>query len=223
MLLLLPTKDETSHVVVSVETAENWVFLNGKVHNEYRKGLNCLFTPQALECVLRSALSVPHEQFGSSRAALDGQDLPQEAGSNLPQPLPRVARRPEPKRATVPAQVPRPQHGDESQGLLRRLHLGQGREGSFRQVLANHAGARAGQLPVRVPRHEGLERVPRARGHCQILVAGGRRFKEGCRRWQGARLSSRRMGRGDPRWQGSQVRRQGDGARSPLVHFRFPR
>lgn len=24
------------------------VFLNGKVHNEYRKGLNCLFTRQAL-------------------------------------------------------------------------------------------------------------------------------------------------------------------------------
>ncbi|KAI5475960.1 C-22 sterol desaturase [Pseudohyphozyma bogoriensis] len=27
---------------------ENWVFLNGKVHNEYRKGLNCLFTREAL-------------------------------------------------------------------------------------------------------------------------------------------------------------------------------
>lgn len=24
------------------------VFLNGKIHNEYRKGLNVLFTPQAL-------------------------------------------------------------------------------------------------------------------------------------------------------------------------------
>ncbi|GAA6033424.1 hypothetical protein JCM8097_006744 [Rhodosporidiobolus ruineniae] len=32
---------------------ENWVFLNGKVHNEYRKGLNCLFTPKALEIYLR--------------------------------------------------------------------------------------------------------------------------------------------------------------------------
>ncbi|GAA5872505.1 hypothetical protein JCM8547_006932 [Rhodosporidiobolus lusitaniae] len=32
---------------------ENWVFLNGKVHNEYRKGLNCLFTPQALEIYLK--------------------------------------------------------------------------------------------------------------------------------------------------------------------------
>ncbi|BGP45698.1 RNA polymerase C-22 sterol desaturase [Rhodotorula kratochvilovae] len=32
---------------------ENWVFLNGKVHNEYRKGLNVLFTPQALEIYLR--------------------------------------------------------------------------------------------------------------------------------------------------------------------------
>ncbi|ORY90828.1 cytochrome P450 [Leucosporidium creatinivorum] len=32
---------------------ENWVFLNGKVHNEYRKGLNCLFTTQALAIYLR--------------------------------------------------------------------------------------------------------------------------------------------------------------------------
>ncbi|GAA6053718.1 hypothetical protein JCM3770_003182 [Rhodotorula araucariae] len=32
---------------------ENWVFLNGKVHNEYRKGLNVLFTPRALEIYLR--------------------------------------------------------------------------------------------------------------------------------------------------------------------------
>ncbi|GJN88232.1 hypothetical protein Rhopal_001197-T1 [Rhodotorula paludigena] len=32
---------------------ENWVFLNGKVHNEYRKGLNVLFTPKALEIYLR--------------------------------------------------------------------------------------------------------------------------------------------------------------------------
>lgn len=32
-----------------VFAAENWVFLNGKVHNEYRKGLNVLFTPKALE------------------------------------------------------------------------------------------------------------------------------------------------------------------------------
>jgi len=32
---------------------ENWVFLNGKVHNEYRKGLNCLFTTQALSIYLR--------------------------------------------------------------------------------------------------------------------------------------------------------------------------
>lgn len=28
------------------------VFLNGKIHNEYRKGLNCLFTRQALGFVL---------------------------------------------------------------------------------------------------------------------------------------------------------------------------
>ncbi|KAL8280890.1 hypothetical protein RQP46_006569 [Phenoliferia psychrophenolica] len=32
---------------------ENWVFLNGKVHNEYRKGLNCLFTRQALGIYLK--------------------------------------------------------------------------------------------------------------------------------------------------------------------------
>lgn len=31
------------------------VFLNGKIHNEYRKGLNCLFTRQALGCVLSQA------------------------------------------------------------------------------------------------------------------------------------------------------------------------
>ena len=29
------------------------VFLNGKVHNEYRKGLNCLFTRQALGIYLK--------------------------------------------------------------------------------------------------------------------------------------------------------------------------
>ncbi|KDE08747.1 C-22 sterol desaturase [Microbotryum lychnidis-dioicae p1A1 Lamole] len=32
---------------------ENWVFLNGKVHNEYRKGLNVLFTSQALAIYLK--------------------------------------------------------------------------------------------------------------------------------------------------------------------------
>ncbi|KAM0749617.1 cytochrome P450 [Meredithblackwellia eburnea MCA 4105] len=32
----------------------NWVFLNGKVHNEYRKGLNCLFTRQALSIYLKT-------------------------------------------------------------------------------------------------------------------------------------------------------------------------
>ncbi|KAL8280254.1 hypothetical protein RQP46_007368 [Phenoliferia psychrophenolica] len=31
---------------------ENWVFLNGKLHNEYRKGLNCLFTRKALAIYL---------------------------------------------------------------------------------------------------------------------------------------------------------------------------
>ncbi|SCV72585.1 BQ2448_4122 [Microbotryum intermedium] len=32
---------------------ENWVFLNGKVHNDYRKGLNVLFTAQALAIYLK--------------------------------------------------------------------------------------------------------------------------------------------------------------------------
>ncbi|KAM0792936.1 hypothetical protein ACM66B_002695 [Microbotryomycetes sp. NB124-2] len=31
---------------------ENWVFLNGKMHNDYRKGLNVLFTQQALAIYL---------------------------------------------------------------------------------------------------------------------------------------------------------------------------
>ncbi|GAA94222.1 uncharacterized protein L969DRAFT_93604 [Mixia osmundae IAM 14324] len=33
---------------------ENWVFLNGKVHSEYRKGLNCLFTRKALGLYLET-------------------------------------------------------------------------------------------------------------------------------------------------------------------------
>ncbi|CEQ39211.1 SPOSA6832_00718, partial [Sporobolomyces salmonicolor] len=44
-------------------TAENWVFLNGKVHNEYRKGLNSLFTPQALQIYLRMQDSIYRKYF----------------------------------------------------------------------------------------------------------------------------------------------------------------
>ncbi|GAA5959567.1 hypothetical protein JCM21900_003200 [Sporobolomyces salmonicolor] len=42
---------------------ENWVFLNGKVHNEYRKGLNSLFTPQALQIYLRMQDSIYRKYF----------------------------------------------------------------------------------------------------------------------------------------------------------------
>ncbi|GAA5901638.1 uncharacterized protein JCM6883_000347 [Sporobolomyces salmoneus] len=42
---------------------ENWVFLNGKVHNEYRKGLNCLFTPQALEIYLKKQDQIYRNHF----------------------------------------------------------------------------------------------------------------------------------------------------------------
>ncbi|GAA5977138.1 hypothetical protein JCM11641_001312 [Rhodosporidiobolus odoratus] len=44
---------------------ENWVFLNGKVHNEYRKGLNCLFTPQALEIYLRMQDQIYRKYFNA--------------------------------------------------------------------------------------------------------------------------------------------------------------
>ena len=50
--------------------AENWVFLNGKVHNEYRKGLNVLFTPKALECVPLPPLHV--EETLSTRCGAKG-------------------------------------------------------------------------------------------------------------------------------------------------------
>ncbi|GAA5896182.1 hypothetical protein JCM6882_008512 [Rhodosporidiobolus microsporus] len=42
---------------------ENWVFLNGKVHNEFRKGLNCLFTPQALEIYLKMQDTIYRRYF----------------------------------------------------------------------------------------------------------------------------------------------------------------
>ncbi|BGP67982.1 Cytochrome P450 61 [Rhodotorula toruloides] len=44
---------------------ENWVFLNGKVHNEYRKGLNVLFTPKALEIYLRVQDQIYRKFFNS--------------------------------------------------------------------------------------------------------------------------------------------------------------
>ncbi|KAK4699635.1 hypothetical protein P7C70_g6625, partial [Phenoliferia sp. Uapishka_3] len=40
-------------VLLRLTAAENWVFLNGKIHNEYRKGLNCLFTRRALAIYLK--------------------------------------------------------------------------------------------------------------------------------------------------------------------------
>ncbi|POY76101.1 hypothetical protein BMF94_0824 [Rhodotorula taiwanensis] len=42
---------------------ENWVFLNGKVHNEYRKSLNVLFTPKALEIYLRVQDQIYRQHF----------------------------------------------------------------------------------------------------------------------------------------------------------------
>jgi sterol 22-desaturase len=42
---------------------ENWVFLDGKEHVEYRKGLNGLFTRQALECYLPGQQEVYREYF----------------------------------------------------------------------------------------------------------------------------------------------------------------
>lgn len=44
---------------------ENWVFLNGKVHNEYRKGLNCLFTRQALGIYLKIQDRIYRQNFAS--------------------------------------------------------------------------------------------------------------------------------------------------------------
>ncbi|OQD75030.1 hypothetical protein PENDEC_c008G01248 [Penicillium decumbens] len=42
---------------------DNWVFLDGKEHVEYRKGLNGLFTRQALACYLPRAEEVFNEYF----------------------------------------------------------------------------------------------------------------------------------------------------------------
>lgn len=72
-LLPFPIEIDTDNLT---RTAENWVFLNGKVHNEYRKGLNCLFTPQALECVhfLSSLFSIPRSSVSSHRIYLKMQD-----------------------------------------------------------------------------------------------------------------------------------------------------
>lgn len=42
---------------------DNWVFLDGKEHVEYRKGLNGLFTRQALETYLPGQQEVYHEYF----------------------------------------------------------------------------------------------------------------------------------------------------------------
>ncbi|KAG8961156.1 RNA polymerase C-22 sterol desaturase [Tulasnella sp. 419] len=36
----------------AVLEAENWVFLNGKAHADYRRGLNALFTRKAISCVV---------------------------------------------------------------------------------------------------------------------------------------------------------------------------
>ncbi len=45
--------------------AENWVFMDGKEHVEYRKGLNGLFTRQAMESYLPSQQQVYNEYFES--------------------------------------------------------------------------------------------------------------------------------------------------------------
>ena len=39
------------HSAKAVLEADNWVFLTGKEHVEYRRGLNQLFTRKALGCV----------------------------------------------------------------------------------------------------------------------------------------------------------------------------
>lgn len=39
------------------------MFLNGKVHSEYRKSLNVLFTPKALECYLRVQDQIYRQHF----------------------------------------------------------------------------------------------------------------------------------------------------------------
>ena len=44
---------------------ENWVFLDGKAHVDYRKGLNGLFTRQALECYLPGQEEVYNKYFQS--------------------------------------------------------------------------------------------------------------------------------------------------------------
>lgn len=50
-------------VAIKLLRPENWVFLDGKEHVEYRKGLNGLFTRQALETYLPGQQEVYREYF----------------------------------------------------------------------------------------------------------------------------------------------------------------
>ncbi|KAH8926831.1 cytochrome P450 [Atractiella rhizophila] len=52
--------------------ADNWVFLNGKAHAEYRKGLNVLFTRTALESYMPTLEGVFRSYFNRWLADKDG-------------------------------------------------------------------------------------------------------------------------------------------------------
>ncbi|KAE9409330.1 cytochrome P450 sterol C22-desaturase [Gymnopus androsaceus JB14] len=114
---------------------ENWVFLTGKTHVDYRRSLNILFTRRAIGMYVGIQDSITREHFRT---------------------WPATSKR-EACGSTDHDDCSFPEHGHLSSRLLWKPYSSSCYAGNQRQILGHHSSARACQFPLCATWHEGVQ------------------------------------------------------------------